>query len=591
LEALPGMLLRATGQRGGFQLGVGLRRTRSGYAMRRAHDDGGGFVAHTHAVSIHGGEERTVLTGGPERRVAVLRAAGALGDEALGGVSLLGGDARTPSAPLHRALERALEDPLTRGVLLDLRGVTGLAQIDELRARVAALRAAGKPVVAWMEYGGGRGDLLLAAACDRVVAAPEAGFYALGLRAERRYYRGLLERWGVRIDRSSIGAYKSAYRGFSVDSTPPADREVLEHNLDLLQERFVATVSTDRRMSRERLLTLLDGRYWEPADLAGAGLIDSVGYREDALAALGGLAGLGAKPRTVDARRIAPVTREWTVRARIAVVYAAGGIEVGRSGNDLLMGPTLGSETLVRQIERAFKDRRVQAVVLRVESPGGSALASDLIHHALGRMKRETRKPLVVSMGGVAASGGYHIAAPGDHIVAGRFTATGSIGVVFVRPSLEGWYAKHGVRQDAFERGQHMRAWSLGRDWDAAIQAGADSSIARGYRRFVARMARDRGLPEAAVDSVAQGRVWYGEDALRHRLVDGLGGLEQALAEARRRAGVPAGERIRPLEFRRPAPGFVQRVVGDVVRATLEREARLSEPSGVREWADLDGVW
>src|SRR5262249_50540993 len=161
---------------------------------------------------------------------------GVLGDDQLSGFTLLSGAESTrPSGPVHRQLERALEDPLTRGVLLELRGVANMAQLEELRPRIARLRRAGKPVVAYLEDGGGRGDFYLASACDRVVASEEAFFAGLGLRAERRYYREALADWGIRIDRTSYGAYKSAYRTFSVDSTPAADREAIEHNLDIAQ--------------------------------------------------------------------------------------------------------------------------------------------------------------------------------------------------------------------------------------------------------------------------------------------------------------------------------------------------------------------
>jgi protease-4 len=592
LEPVPGFVLRAAAEdHGGFHVGLALLGPRGGWHGQRAYDRDGEERYTTQTISIHEAEDRSAFASRADRRVAVVRARGFLGDEPLAGVSIFGAESRTPVAPIHAALERALEDPLTRGVLLDVAGLAGLAQIDELRPRVQRLRAAGKPVVAWLERGAGRGDLMLAAACDRIVAPPEAMFGGLGLRAERRYYRRLLERWGVRVDRSSIGPYKSAYRAYSEDSLPPADREVIEHNLDRVQELFVSTLCADRPIERERLLGILDGREWPPGDLARAGLIDSVGYREDALALLGELAGLGAKPRTVRLGRVRAARREWTVPARLAVVYAAGDLEPGTSGNDLLFGPTLGAETLIGQIERAFRDRRAGAVVLRVESPGGSSLAADLVHHALVRMKRETRKPLVVSMGGVAASGGYHIASPGDRILAGRFTSTGSIGVVFVKPSLEGWYAKHDVRQEVIERGAHMRGWSLGEDWDAAAQASADSAVARVYRGFVSAVARGRGLPYATVDSVAQGRVWLGADAVGLRLVDRLGGLEEAIEEAGALAGVPEGERIRPLEFRRPRPGWAQRLVGRWVSETLEREARLPELGRARMWDDEARAW
>ncbi len=592
-EALPGLLVRgALEDHGGAYLGLTLRGVNNTVAAQR----GGGTRAErgsgrrprssSATFSLHAGEERTALAGRAQERVAVVKAAGDLGDDAMSGFSLTGGTAVTPSKPLHEQLARALDDPLTRGVFLDVRGVSNMAQVEELRPRLERLRRAGKPVVAYLEHGAGRADLHLASACDRVVMAPEAMPVGLGLRAERRYYRGLLERLGVRVERTSYGRYKSAYRNFSVDSTPPADREAVERNLDVSQELFVRALCADRRLARDHVLGFLDGRPWRAEDLAAAGLIDSAGYREDAMALLGGLCGMGEKPRTASLPKRPAARREWMVPEPVAVVYAQGGIETGRSGGDLLFGPSLGSTTLIEQLERAFRRRETRAVVLRVESPGGSALASDLIRHATLRLKRETKKPLVVSMGSLAGSGGYYIASAADRIYADRFTRTGSIGVVTVKPSLEGLWAKQGVRQDDFDRGAWMRGWSAHRDWTPAEQATADSATLRFYRRFVSLVAADRGLTWDAVDAVAQGRVWMGEDALERKLVDEIGGLEAALAEARRRAGVPEGAKTRPFEYRRPRGWLLERVVGGLVREAWADAVRMPEPGAPLYWMD-----
>jgi protease-4 len=589
LEIVPGISLRGSLEdHGSAQLGLGLSGTRAALHAQSAFDRDRRRRFASQALSVHRGEDATVLVGPRERRVAEIRIAGNLGDESLPGFSLFGGEASRSVAPIHRQLERALEDPLTRGVLLDLGGTSNMAQLEELRPRIARLRAAGKPVVAFLEQGGGRGDLYLAAACDQIVTTEEADFLALGLRAERRYYRKLLADWGLKIDRSSFGAYKSAYRNFSADSTPPEDREVIEHNLDVQQGLLVAALTGDRGIDRRRLLGLLDGRWWPPSELRKVGLIDSIGYREDALRMLGRRCGLGDKPRPVDLQHAPESRRAWTTRAPIAVVYASGAIETGRSGHDLLSGPTLGAETLVRQLERAFHDREVRAVVLRVESPGGSGLASNLILHATQRLKRETGKPFIVSMASVAASGGYYVALQGDRLFADRFTRTGSIGVLTVRPSLEGWYRRHGVRQDEFERGRYMGAWSLGRNWGPEFQAAADSAIYDFYRGFVTKVAEGRRLRWQDVDAVARGRVWMGEDALERKLIDELGGLEQAIAEARRRAGVPAGEKIRIAESRRPRPGWLERTIGGWLGEIWEQSAHLPEPGALYLWSDVE---
>ena len=588
LEALPGMWLRGSLEdHGGYHFGIGIAAPRSGFHVQGVAR-AGGITAQTYNVTVHDSEDHTALTPRGARRVAAIRLGGALGDESLGGLSVYGPVSTTAVGPVHVQLERALEDPLTRGVLRELDGVTNMAQLEELRPRIARLRRAGKPVVAYLEESATRGDLYLAAACDRIVTTEEASFAALGLRVERRYYRRLLAGWGLRVDRSSIGRYKSAFRNFSVDSTPSADREVIERTLDQQQAAFVSAVSQDRRMDRARLLTLLDGRAWPTEEVRRAGLVDTLGYREDAVGLLGGLCGLGRKPRVVNLDQVREARRAWNVPARVAVVYASGGIENGSSGNDLLLGPTLGSRTLTRQMEAAFREPGVKAVVLRVESPGGSVVGSNLIDHELQRLKRETRKPVVISMGSVAASGGYYISMNGDRIVADRMTRTGSIGVVYYRPSIEGWDRAHQVREDDFERGRAMGLWSGHRDWRAGDQASVDTAMAVTYRRFVDKVAAARKLPAAAVDSVAQGRVWLGEEARDRRLIDGIGGLEEAVAEARRLGGIPEGERIRLAEFRRPRPPFFQRLLTSAAGEAWARELAWDAFDTPLYWADDD---
>ncbi|HTM57880.1 MAG TPA: S49 family peptidase, partial [Candidatus Udaeobacter sp.] len=229
LEPVRGFVLRgAVEDHGGWHLGLTLRAPNLAISAHSARDGAGFQDYRTGSVSLHGGEDLSVFAPRTARRIAEIRVAGNLADENIAGFSLLGGGGSSTRAvaPLEAELDRAREDPLTRGVLLRIDGVSGMANLEELRPRLAAIRAAGKPIVAFLPYGAGRGDLYLASACDRIVSTPEADFQQLGLRSERRYYRRLLESLGVRLDRVSIGQYKSAYRNLSVDSTTVADREV-----------------------------------------------------------------------------------------------------------------------------------------------------------------------------------------------------------------------------------------------------------------------------------------------------------------------------------------------------------------------------
>src|SRR5262249_830015 len=228
------------------------------------------------------------------------------------GASVVDGTSRTvASRAVHEQLERALEDPLTRGVLLEVSGAANMAQIEELRPRIERLRRAGKPVVAYLEYGGGAGRVCPPSACARMVGSPEGRFGALGLMSDKHYYRRALADLGVRIDRVSYGKYKSAYREFSVDSSTAADDESINYQLDSAQELFVSAIAADRHVGRERLLTALDGRLWRPEDAARMGVIDSVGYREDALKLLGRMARVGPKPRTVRYAQVPPARVAW----------------------------------------------------------------------------------------------------------------------------------------------------------------------------------------------------------------------------------------------------------------------------------------
>jgi protease-4 len=378
-----------------------------------------------------------------------------------------------------------------------------------------------------------------------------------------------------------------------VDSTPSADSLAIQHFLDQRQELFVSTVATGRGIAREQLLGVLDGRAYPASVLAQLGVIDSVGWREQALAALGRRTGLGAKPRSVDLRRAPRARTVWHTPARIAVVYAGGSIVSGRSGTSLLEGAVLGDQTFAATLERALKARDIRAVVMRVESPGGASSASFLMDRAVERLKHETKKPIIVSMGSVAASGGYFLSAHADRILADRHTITGSIGVVFVKPSLEGLYRKANVRQEAFQRGAAMGGLSLGSDWDAREQASADSAIARHYDVFVRRVSEGRKLDPRETYEVAQGRAWLGDDARERKLVDGIGGLESAIAEARRLGHVPEGEKIAPREYRRPRGAFIERLLGSWLREQLGSALRLSDQTGAQaraeDWVeDLD---
>ena len=575
-ELVRGLELHASAARGKeLRLGLTLRGVRGSASAARVQVDGDRLY-DSYAVSNHTGEDRVTMVPRNQQRVALVRAGGVLADESLGG-GALGGSGGRPARSLHQQLDRALSDPLTRGVFLELSGVAGMAQLEELRPKLIELKGAGKPVVVYMQYGGGRGDLYLSSAASRVYASPAAEFMGLGLRAERRYYKQALARIGVKMDRSSVGDFKSAYRNFSVDSTPAPDTVVIQRMLTQRQQLFIESVTAARGITPEQLAPVLDGRDYDGRTLAKLGVIDSVGWREDALAELGRLTGLGKKPRLVDLRRAGESNPRWRTPERIAVIYAGGAIVDGRSGNDLLEGSVLGDQTFAAQLERAMKAPGIKAVVLRVDSPGGSSSASFLMDRAVERWKKETGKPVVVSMASVAASGGYFLSAHADRIYADKHTVTGSIGVLFVKPSFEGLYQKLGVRQQDYDRGEYMRGLSPARDWRPQDQAAADSAIKRSYKLFMDRVRDGRKLEGFEVAAHAQGRPWMGEDAVERKLVDTIGGFDAALAEARRMGGIPAGEKIALREYGHPRGTFVERIVGSWLKSYTAEQLRMHD--------------
>ena len=234
LELVPGVAVRGSYEDHShvFRLGVTLASVRSRTVGLASYDRDGNDLGRAWIGSLHDAEDRTVLAHRKDRRVAVIRLGSRLGDDALSGFSIEGSTNVAPVTAVHAALVRALEDPLTRGVLIELRGVSNFAQLEELRPRIQRLRAAGKPVVAYLEYGASRGDLYLASACNAIVTTPEALFAGLGLLVERRYYRKPLADLGVRFDRTSYGKYKSAYREYSADSTSKDDRVAMDQLLD-----------------------------------------------------------------------------------------------------------------------------------------------------------------------------------------------------------------------------------------------------------------------------------------------------------------------------------------------------------------------
>lgn len=453
-----------------------------------------------------------------------------------------------------RTLTAAASDPDVAGVLLRLEGAPrGFSHVAALRRAVDTVRAAGKPVAAYAETLGVADYWIASAATE--VWIPEAGsLHLLGLRAESTFVRGLLEQLGIAPEVLRIGSYKSAGDMFTRDAMSPEQREQTEALLDDLYDELIAAVAAGRRLDADAVRARIDRGLFYGRAAVEAGLADRCLFPdeiEETLAQLApatirpsrGSAGERTSVRQVDA------SRYFALRAsdpgwrplfgdlpRIAYVVATGMIRRGSGARGI------ASDALRGLLERLTKDAGIRAVVLRLDSPGGDGLASDLLWRAVRLVRRE--KPVVVSMGDVVASGGYYIACAADAVFAEASTLTGSIGVVGGKANLAPLYERLGVGKDAVERGARAGLLSAGRGFTPDERSALRAELGAVYDTFVRRVAEGRKLEPAAVEGVAGGRVWSGVRARAHGLVDAIGGPLEALREAGRRAGLGERERV-----------------------------------------------
>jgi protease-4 len=487
---------------------------------------------------------------------------------------------------LLRVLEAAKNDDNIRQVLLrvDRMGFSGYASIRELAVAIAELRATGKQVVAFGEYFS-QAQYLLAAQADEVYLDPEGGVLLEGLSSHRLYYReGLQDKLGVDMHLFKVGEYKSAAEPYILDgSSPEADEASLYWMGDVWQ-RYVADIAALRKLQPEALAAAIDDA---AAGIAGAGgdmarfalqqkLVDGLKTFEEVQDLL---AGRGAVDEDAPGgfrqvafgdylRRVQEPFVGADTRPQVAVVVAEGTIMGGQQppGN-------VGGESTAALLRDARDDEHVKAVVLRVDSPGGEVFASEQIRREILALK-EAGKPVVVSFGDMAASGGYWISMDADRIYADESTITGSIGIFALVPTFPRALEKIGVRSDGVGTTRMAGAFDMARPLSPELGTIIQSVIDKGYRDFVSRVAQARERSVEQIDAVARGRVWSGAQARERGLVDEFGGLRDAIADAARRADLgDAGTwRVRYVErsatpFERWFSGFVEGRAGAALLA------------------------
>jgi protease-4 len=432
---------------------------------------------------------------------------------------------------LVESLDRAAADPKMKGVVVRVGSLAGgWGKVQELRDAIARFRKSGKPAYAHLESVGNQ-EYYLATACGKIFAVPQALVLVHGLSAEVTFFRQALDKLGVEAQFEGVGRYKNAPNQFTEDRFTAPHREQTEALLDSLHAQYVSAIAESRKKTEAEVRTLLDRGPYDAAGALAAGLVDELVYEDE-------LEGrLNARERITPGRYVRSVRGfGFDGRPRVALVYAVGEIMSGESETSPFGGDLAGSATLARAIRQARIDSTIKAIVLRVDSPGGSGTASEVIWRELQLARKS--KPVIVSMGDVAASGGYYIAMPGDAIVAQPATITGSIGVFSGKFTLRGLYDKLGLKKEIVERGRNGAFFSEYRPWSAEERAKMRSLMVSFYDGFVSKAAKGRGKSYEDIDRVAQGRVWTGADALAVGLVDRLGGLETALALAREKANL-----------------------------------------------------
>jgi protease IV len=438
---------------------------------------------------------------------------------------------------LLRRLDSASDDPSMRGILLRLDGVQlSVAQLEELRGLVKKARRAGKSVAAWLGGSTSNGSYLLASACDKVYLHPAAGLDLVGISAEVQYFKGAMELVGVGAQYAQRSEYKSGPEPFTRTGASPAAAEEMDDLVDDLYDTLITGISEGRGRSPEEARAWIDGGPYSAREALAKGLVDGLYYPDQ----------LDDQLETVfpdDYHLVHRYGKQvdesgWKPQRAVAVVVVDGTIAGGQSSpGGFLSGPATGSESVVAALEEAADSRAIKAVLLRVDSPGGSAFASDEIWRAVERVK-ESGKPVVVSMGGYAASGGYYVAAGADSIWAEPSTITGSIGVYGGKYNAEGLFGKLGITTEITARGRNASMYSMSRPMDDIEYAALDRLIGETYDQFKERVAKGRDMKPEEVEAVARGRVWSGARAKEQRLVDNHGGFFDALDDARVRAGM-----------------------------------------------------
>jgi protease-4 len=474
------------------------------------------------------------------------------------------------------AIRKAKDDPRITGLYLEIDSIgVGWAGASELRDAITAFGESGKPCWAWSDSYDNK-SYYVASACKNVYMSPAGVMLVNGFSITTEYYAGTFEKLGVKANFEHVGDFKSAIEPYMRAEPSEAASAAMEYMLDGLYGQMTASIAASRGLTEDEVKALVDDPPITPESAVARKMIDGLKWHDEVAEELA-----GEDHSTV--REMRKPDLGFGSGKAIAVVHAEGAIVSGESGSPLFGGNLVGDRSLVEILDDLREDDDVAAVVLRVNSPGGSGLASDNIWRGLKRLQA-AGKPLVVSMGDYAASGGYYIAAPADWIVAEPVTLTGSIGVFGGKLNLGGIYEKIGVTTHTYTRGQMSDLFSPIADFSDPERARFREFLQSFYDTFVSRVAEGRKMTPEAVHEVAQGRVWTGAQAKDRGLVDEIGGLDVAIHKARALAEIGDEEDVR-IERLPRRKTFFDQLAEDLQESKLPTEAAIPE---IREaYADL----
>ncbi len=448
-------------------------------------------------------------------------------------------------------LEKAAKDPRIKGVLLDIESLdgTGWGKIEEIRDALVAFKKSGKFVVAYSEYLAER-EYALALGADTIMMPKDSWFEFNGLASDISHYPGLLEKIGVEVQYFRYGKYKSVsgqQSGLKAFTEPV--KEMIVSNMNITFDHFVDAVVTYRKLDNAKVRALVEEGRTKSDWALEQKLIDQLGYYDEVEALLRTKLGLDAKGKLhfVSANRyrnVSPSDAGLTEgKHTFALIYSTGLIVSGKGSDDPFGGGSnQGSDPLIKALRRAADDDEVKAIIFRVDSPGGAGLGCDYVRREVARAKE--KKPVIVSMSDVAASGGYWVSMDATAIVAQPTTSTGSIGIYTVIPSLGGLYEKLALNNETFKVGEHADALIGARKFTDEEARRWDTDLFASYNRFVSLAAEGRKMDNDKMQELAQGRTWLGAQAKENGLVDELGGFNKAIEVGKQKANIPAGETV-----------------------------------------------